>query len=647
MYYYFLLRSSVGSPVDRGKKIKRKAAFARRKQTVLKMSKDKIAEKRRGSSSASLLWKFLRGCKTYFVLGMIFAVTSSLFELIIPKITGYTVDSVIGDKESTLPGFANRFIDSIGGNEALRNNLFLIASAVALLGFSAALFKYLFRVSNAKGAETLIMNMHEMIFAHIESLPFSWHMKNRTGDIIQRCTSDTNTVKRFVSEQLTSVVRLVILVALSLIFMISTNASLSIIPIISIPLIIAYSAYFHSKIGKRFLVCDENEGILSNIAQENLTGVRVVRAFGREKYEKEKFAKQNAKYTSLWIRLCMFLSAFWGTGDLISGLQVMLIIVFGTKMCVSGSMTTGELISFISYNAMIIWPVRMLGRIISEMSKAGVSIKRIAYIMDSEPEADPEHATAPDMTGDIEFQNVSFGYDSEHELLHDVSLTIKAGTTCGILGSTGSGKSTAAHLLDRLYPLTSGKITIGGIDIATMQAAHLRRNIAMVLQEPFLFSRTIRENIAMGLPEDTPEEEIEKRIDEAIDIACLRETIDGFDKGLDTFVGERGVTLSGGQKQRVAIARTVVQNAPIMVFDDSLSAVDTETDAKIRNALLSKMRGTTSIIISHRITTLMHADMIIVLDKGGIAECGTHKELIEKDGIYAAIYAIQSLREDE
>ena len=611
------------------------------------MSKEKTARKRRESSSVSLLWRFLHGCKGFFVLGILFAVMGSLFELVIPKITGYTVDSVIGSEDPVLPGFIERFIDTLGGNEALKNNLLLIAAAVAFLGFSAALFKYLFRVMNAKGAETLIMNMHDMIFAHIESMPFSWHMKNRTGDIIQRCTSDTHTVKRFVSEQLTSVVRLVILVALSLVFMISTNAALSIIPIIAIPLIIAYSTYFHGKIGKRFLVCDENEGILSNIAQENLTGVRVVRAFGREKYEKEKFAEQNAKYTSLWIRLCMFLSAFWGTGDLISGLQVMLIIVFGTSMCVSGSMTTGELIAFISYNAMIIWPVRMLGRIISEMSKAGVSIKRIAYIMNSEPEKDPENATTPDLTGDIEFHNVSFGYGDDQDILHDISLKIKAGTTCGILGSTGSGKSTLAHLLERLYPLKSGSITIGGVDIAGMQAAHLRKNIAMVLQEPFLFSRSIRENIAMGLPEDLPEEEVERRISEALDIAYLRETVDGFEKGLDTFVGERGVTLSGGQKQRVAIARTVVQRAPVMLFDDSLSAVDTETDAKIRNALLERMKGVTSIIISHRITTLMHADMIVVLENGTIAECGTHKELIEKDGIYAAIYTIQSMKEEE
>ena len=417
----------------------------------------------------------------------------------------------------------------------------------------------------------------------------------------------------------------------------------------SIPIIIAYSAYFHSKIGHQFMICDENEGILSTIAQENLTGVRVVRAFGREKYEKDRFEKQNNIYTNLWIKLCGFMALFWGAGDLISGLQVMLIVILGAVFCVRGSMTAGEFIAFISYNAMLTWPVRSLGRMISEMSKAGVSIERIRYIMNSDAEQDkPEAELAgegtPEMRGDIEFHNVSFSY-GDAPILSDISFKIPQGTTFGILGGTGSGKSTLMHLLNRLYdlPKENGRITIGGVDIADMKGSWVRSHIGMVLQESFLFSRTIAENIGitrrgMSLSD----------IRWAASIACVDEAISEFSKGYDTVVGERGVTLSGGQKQRTAIARMLTQRTPIMVFDDSLSAVDSETDAKIRQALKRNLGDSTVILISHRVTTLMQAECILVLDKGRVAELGSHEELIKKkDGIYRRIYDMQMTLPEE
>ena len=389
--------------------------------------------------------------------------------------------------------------------------------------------------------------------------------------------------------------------------------------------------------------CDENEGVLSTIAQENLTGVRVVRAFGREEYEKERFEKQNELYTNAWIKLCRYLSLFWGSGDLISGAQVMLIVILGAVFCVRGEMTAGEYIAFISYNAMLTWPVRTLGRMISEMSKAGVSIDRIRYIMNSPPERDKPGAGAPDMRGDIEFDNVTFSYGGA-PVLDRVSFTVPGGTTFGILGGTGSGKSTLMHLLDRLYelPPENGRITVGGADIADMKGGWLRSNIGMVLQEPFLFSRTIAENIGitrrdMGLAD----------IRRAASIACLDEAITEFTDGYDTIVGERGVTLSGGQKQRAAIARMLARQTPIMVFDDSLSAVDAETDAKIRRELQKHLGASTVILISHRVTTLMQAGRILVLDKGRIAELGSHEELMKKGGIYHRIYDMQMSLSEE
>ena len=492
---------------------------------------------------------------------------------------------------------------------------------------------------NTKGAETLVKTARDSLYAHIERLPYAWHMKNRTGDIIQRCTSDIETIKRFISEQLTSIFRIVILLVLSLVFMLSMNPLLTLIAFVPIPFIIGYSLYFHQRIGKSFLECDENEGKLSAMAQENLTGVRVVRAFGRERYEKDRFEAQNSHYTRLWIDLGKIMSTYWSTADLMSGLQVMLVVIFGAVFCIRGRMEPGEYVAFISYNALLVWPIRMLGRMISEMSKAGVSLDRIAYIMDAEEEHDAPGAAEAPMDGDICFEHVSFAYENSPEMLHDITFTMPAGTTLGILGGTGSGKSTMMALLDKLYPIEEGhgRITIGGVDIRSIETAHLRRNIGMVLQEPYLFSRTLAENIAITRPTIDTEE-----IREATRAACLDETIESFSKGYDTYVGERGVTLSGGQKQRAAIARMLTQKTPIMVFDDSLSAVDTETDAKIRAALQKRFGSASIILISHRITTLSKADKILVLDKGRIVEQGTHDELKSAGGIYQKIYEIQS-----
>ena len=318
----------------------------------------------------------------------------------------------------------------------------------------------------------------------------------------------------------------------------------------------------------------------------------------------------------------------------------MLVVVFGVLFCLRGSMTSGEYIAFISYNGMLVWPVRMLGRMISEMSKAGVGIDRIGYIMDAEEEKDTEGALTPPLDGDIRFDHVSFAYEGSTEMLHDVSFTIPAGTTLGILGGTGSGKSTLMYLLDRLYPLPPecGKITIGGTDIAKISLEHLRSSIGIVLQEPYLFSRTLRDNLGIAV-KDLGDEELSA----AVRAACLEETVQSFTKGYDTFVGERGVTLSGGQKQRAAIARMLTRPSPVMIFDDSLSAVDTETDARIRAALEKRFGTATIILISHRITTLSKADQVLVLDHGRVSQLGSPAELSRQEGLYQEIEKVQSL----
>lgn len=488
------------------------------------------------------------------------------------------------------------------------------------------------------------------MFVHVQKLPMSWHDKNQTGDIIQRCTSDVEVIRNFVVTQLLEVFRTVFLVIVSFSMMVSMNVKLSLVVLLFVPVVAAYSAVFYRLIARRFTDADEAEGELSTVVQENATGVRVVRAFGREKFEMDRFREKNDAFASLWIRLGTLSGLYWGVGDLITGLQVVAVIVFGAVEAVHGAISVGEFVAFASYNTTLVWPVRGLGRILSDMSKAGVSFERVDYIIRAEEEAYGEErpvrfekTESEQEAWDIAFSNVSFQYETGQPVLTDVSFQISQGSIFGILGGTGSGKSTIVQLLSRFYELEEGKgrITVGGRDIRDIPLEELRRNVGMVLQEPFLYSRTIGENIAAANPEATFEE-----IREAAKIACIDDAIMAFPDGYDTLVGERGVTLSGGQRQRVAIARMLLKKAPILVFDDSLSAVDSQTDALIRKALKEYMKDTTVILISHRITTLMGASEIMVLKRGRVEESGTHHELIGRRGIYRQIYDIQMSHDD-
>ena len=586
-----------------------------------------------------LLWQFLQGSKRFFLAGIVCAGVTALMDMLQPQIIRVAVDCITGEGSAELPGLLTALVDRVGGFRLLAGNLWVLALAVVAVAAVQVLSQYAFRVLNTRASETLVKTMRDRLFAHIQHLPFAWHMQNKTGDIIQRCTSDIDTTKNFLSEQLTSVFRIVLLLVLSMYFMVSMHPVLTLIALLPAPLIIGYSVRFHRRVYDGILQCDENEGLLSAMAQENLTGVRVVRAFGQERAEIAKFKKQNDHYTALWEHMGKELAEFWSVSDVFSGLQVMLVVIFGAWFCVRGELQAGAYVAFISYNAMLVWPIRQLGRMISEMSKAGVSIDRVAYIMDSPAESDDSDAVDAPMDGDIRFEHVRFGYANSPEILHDIDFTMKSGTTLGILGGTGSGKSTLMLLLDKLYTLPEdcGRITIGGTDIRKIRTAHLRRNIGMVLQEPYLFSRTIRENIGIASAQADLE-----AIRAAATAAALDDTVRAFAAGYDTMVGERGVTLSGGQKQRAAIARTLMGDTPILIFDDSLSAVDTQTDAKIRSAISRRFGKASVILISHRITTLSAADRILVLDRGRIAESGTHEELKTAGGIYQKIYETQN-----
>ena len=607
-------------------------------------------------SKAGLLRYFLRGSVRFFLLGMLFAALVSFLDMISPRLIIFTVDSVIGDKTQNLPKAALSWISSMGGIPYLRAHPQVIAAAVLLLALLAGICRFLFRYMNGRGAETLVKRMRDTLYRKIEHLPYAWYGQNHAGDIIQRCTSDVETIKVFVSEQLTSLIRVLVLIILAVWFMSRISIKMTMLASLFIPVMIGYSLFFYSKIGGAFEKADAEEGRLSAIAQENLTGVRVVRAFGRESFERERFEKQNDYYTGFWVHLMKILTLNWVAGDTLMGLQYLLVMILGTSFCVRGEITAGEFIAFVIYNTMLTWPVRSLGRVISEMSKTSISLQRLCYIMDEADERRimTEGSTAAADTGagagagrpvdwehaSISFEHVSFSYPgSSKQVLSDVSFTIPAGTTLGILGPTGSGKSTLMYLLERLYTLEegNGKITIGGTDIRSIDAQEIRRHIGMVLQEPFLFSRTLEQNIRIAAPDADPAD-----LEMAVKTADLEDTISRFPSGYETFVGERGVTLSGGQKQRTAMAQMLIRKCPVMIFDDSLSAVDAETDVRIRKALRENTKGASVILISHRVMTLMHADQIIVLEEGRIRERGKHEQLITQNGIYQRNFELQS-----
>lgn len=594
-------------------------------------------------SSILRFFPFTKGFRLQFLIAAIGVFLAVLMNYMTPQVIRVTVDSVLGTEPFQLPGFMISWVEALGGREVLRQNIVICAGVSVVFAVLSGVFSFLSRRSLASACEGTIAKIRDTLFAHIQRLPFAWHNTHQTGDIIQRCTQDVNLIRNFISDQLLEVIRTILLIVVSLVLMFSMNLQLSLVVLAFMPVLIVSSLVFFALTGKRFQQADETEGALTAVVQENLTGVRVVRAFGRERFEIDRFQEKNEEFTNLWLKLSKTLSYNWSSGDLLAQSLTLVVSIVGVFFVASGTLTAGGFLAFIAYASMIAWPARNLGRLLAELSKTTISSTRLFDILDAKEEQDCSTPQKPPMNGDIVFDNVSFKYIDATSVLENISFTIKAGTTFGILGATGSGKSTLMYLLDRLYELPEGqgKITIGGVDIREISLEHLREHIGIVLQEPFLFSKSFRESIAEGAP--VADLEIVRKY---ADLAIIDEAISGFAEGYDTQIGERGVTISGGQKQRVAIARMLMQDTPIKVFDDSLSAVDMETDAKIRKSINEKVEGTT-ILIAHRITTIMNADQILVLDKGRISQIGTHEELIRTEGIYKRIYQAQSAKEEE
>ncbi|GHS95082.1 ABC transporter permease [Synergistales bacterium] len=581
-----------------------------------------------------LLWGISRESGFLYVISLCAMFAAVFCNFLLPWTIRFVVDSIIG-----VPGKIDFSLLGVNLDAAFAENDLLIAVFVIGVAIVGGVFSLASQKTLSMAAEGFIKRLRVALFSRIQMLPYSWHIGIQTGDIIQRCTSDVDIIRNFVATQSVEVVRAAVLIVFAYSVLFGVNTALSFVSLFFIAVIFVCSLIFLRTLSPGYLEADEAEGRLLSIAQENFTGVRVVRAFGGERREAGKFDAQNRAFADIWIRLGRRLSVYWGLGDLLTGLQMVAICAAGVYEAMHSRLTPGEFVLFLSYNSMIIWPVRGLGRLLSEAGKAGASCSRIGEILNAPIEREEPDALDILPDGDIEFDNVSFSYDKDHPVLRGVSFTVKRGSTLGILGSTGSGKSTIAHLLCRLHDLEEGNgtIRIGGRDIKRFKRACLRANIGVVLQEPFLFSRTIKENIA-SLRDGYSISEIKA----AAAQAHVDESIEGFADGYDSLIGERGVTLSGGQKGRVAMARALLKSTPILIFDDSLSAVDADTDAKIRSNLRSRLKDVSAIIISHRIASLSEADFVVVLEDGRVAETGAPSELMSKGGVYRRVSDLQS-----
>jgi len=584
-----------------------------------------------------LILKYMQGNRLIYMGAIISIGIATLLNVLVPLIIKTTIDSIIGNNPFEGNGVLMNLISKLGGRERLQNNLWIIASSLVILTIVNGVFLYLKGKLASTASESTAKQIRERLYDHLQHLPYEYHIKAETGDLIQRCTSDVETIRRFLGVQFVEIGNALFMLSCILYIMLSLDVRMTLISMIAVPIVFTFALIFFMKIKTAFKLYDESEASMSTVLQENLTGVRVVRAFARQSYEIDKFEEKNAIHRKLTNRMITLLAWYWSFSNFLCMTQIGLVLVVGAYWTSQNVISLGTLFVFITYEGMLLWPIRQMGRIITDLGKALVSVERIQNILDEPREIMIESNEKPNIKGNIKFENVSFEYEIGKPVLKNISFEVKEGHTIAILGPTGSGKSTLAYLLSRLYDYRKGSIKIDGYELKTIDKSWIRKNVGVVLQEPFLFAKSIKENIRLAKINVSDDE-----VFQVAQTASIHSTILDFDQGYDTMVGERGVSLSGGQKQRVAIARTLITNSPIVVFDDSLSAVDTETDNEIRKALKERKNKATTFIISHRITTLSEADCIIVLEKGRITEMGNHTELMKKHGLYRRIWEIQN-----
>lgn len=685
------------------------------------------------------LWGALKGFRLVYGSAMLSLAVATIARTGIFLLLGYLVDQVLPrpDLLTVLP---------------------IVAGVLLVLALVQGSFSFLSGKLAAQTAEGITVRLRNFLYDHIQRMTFAFHDRTPTGDLIQRSTSDVDAVRRFFSDQATGVGRILLLFIVNLIVLLNLNTRLALYSVVVVPIIMIMSVFFFKRVSEVYEKYQEQDGKLSTTLNENLTGVRVVKAFARQEYEKDKFEGDNIEKFRRGKKLLLMHSLFWPIADVLCSGQMLAGYAIGALMTINGELTIGTYVSYMGLVVLLIWPMRELGRVIVQASTGMVSFGRLMEIIsqDREPIEHAVYVPAPDhrVRGALEFKHIEFAYerqkraagvsdedgkadakrrttnpkqslgderqrtekpvntaangkvaasepnrvepsngkvgtsDPKHvepssrlgsplpvgggagdassrnaergegsglrrddasgvrepeaaQVLHDITFRVEPGQVIALMGPTGSGKTSLVNLLPRFYEYTGGSLTLDGIELRDYARQYLRQHIGIVEQEPFLFSRTLRENITYGVGREVTDEEVYA----AARAAAVHDVITSFPEGYQTLVGEKGITLSGGQKQRVTIARTILKNPRILILDDSTSSVDSETEAAIRDALEELMKGRTTFVIAHRIQSVMNADLILVLEHGRIVQRGTHAELLRQDGLYRRIYDLQALIE--
>jgi ATP-binding cassette subfamily B multidrug efflux pump len=598
-------------------------------------------------SSLRRLYPYVARYRWSVVLGLSCSLVATAIQLAGPWILKYSIDDLTAGVTSS--------------------KLLLYAGLILAAAIVGGYFRYEARQRMIGASRAMEYDLRSDFFAHLQRLPLGYYNEHRTGDLMSRATSDLSAVRMMIGPAIMYATSTVALFCVALAVMLSINAKLTGYAVLALPFVSLSVKYFGDAIHVRFEKIQEQLSELSAVAQETLAGVRVVRAYGQEANEIERFRAVNQAYLDRNRALIRLQGVFYPSMTFFLGLSALVVLWLGSREVILGRMTLGEFVAFNSYLGMLSWPMIAFGWVTNLLQRGTASWKRLLEILDTPPAiqdapgAKPASEWGP-LRGDIEFRDLTFAYTSDAPpVLEHVSLTIAAGQTVAIMGATGSGKSSLIGLLPRLHDPPPGTVFIDGVDVRDIPLSVLRGAIGVVPQEPFLFSETVAENIAFGAPRaraglasgpgaaaEPPNVEAEglDAVLAAAEIARLDKDVDAFPQAWETMVGERGLTLSGGQKQRTALARALLIDPPILILDDALSAVDTYTEEEILSRLRGVMRQRTSIIVAHRVSTVRHADLIVMLDRGRIVERGTHDELVRANGIYAEMNRKQLLEEE-